>query len=92
MSDEMNLKAKTERDKMTIDLVGFVAEIINNISDHRDVIRELVSNAASREVGAKRIEIRVYESDMGLAITIADDGCGMDYARNGTSREDWISS
>lgn len=62
-----------------VDPVGLISEIINNIGDQRDVIRELISNSASREVGAKKINIRVYESDMGLAITITDDGRGMDY-------------
>lgn len=45
----------TEEHKMIIDPVGFISEIINNIGDQRDIIRELISNAAAKEIGAKNI-------------------------------------
>ncbi len=68
--------------KMVIEPVGVIFEIINNIGDQRDIIRELLSNAASKEVGAKKVEIRIYESDKGLAFTVTDDGCGMNYTKD----------
>lgn len=71
-----------EEHVIIVDPVGLISEIINNIGDQRDVIRELISNSASKEVGATKIKIRVYESDMGLAITITDDGRGMDYTND----------
>jgi len=78
-------EAISEEHRMIIDPVGFISEIINNIGDQRDIIRELISNASSKEVGAKKVDIRIYESDLGLAITVVDDGCGMDYTRNNKS-------
>lgn len=82
MPSDVEINEISEQHRMIIDPVGFIAELINNIGDQRDVIRELISNAASREVGAKHVHIRVYESDKGLAITVEDDGCGMNYTKN----------
>ena len=72
----------TEEHPMIIDPVGFICEIINNIGDQRDIIRELLSNASAREVKSKNVEIRIYESFNGLAITISDDGIGMNYTHS----------
>lgn len=82
MTNEIEVAEKTEEHKMIIDPVGFISEIINNVGDTRDIIRELISNAAAKEVGAKKVEIKVYESDKGLAITVSDDGKGMNYTKN----------
>jgi hypothetical protein len=82
MSKEFEATETSEEHRMIIDPVGFIAEIISNVGDPRDVIRELLSNAASMQVGAKKVTVRIYESDMGLAITVADDGCGMNYTKN----------
>jgi hypothetical protein len=82
MAKEFEASEITEEHKMIIDPVGFISEIINNIGDQRDIIRELLSNAAAKEVGATKVDVRIYESDMGLAITVVDDGCGMNYTKN----------
>jgi hypothetical protein len=83
MSDRFEEVAEIgDEHKIIVDPVGLISEIINNIADQRDIIRELISNAASKEVGAKKIKIRVYESDMGLAITVTDDGRGMNYTND----------
>lgn len=82
MSKDFEVTEISEQHRMIIDPVGFVAELINNIGDQRDVIRELISNAAAKEVGAKNVIVSIYESDLGLAITVEDDGCGMNYTKN----------
>lgn len=82
MASEFEVKDATSRHPIFIDPVGFISEIMNNIGDQRDIIRELISNAAAKEVKAKTIEIRIYESEKGLAITVSDDGIGMDYTGN----------
>jgi len=82
MVTEFEAIETSKKHRMIIDPVGFISEIINNIGDQRDIIRELLSNAASREVQAKNVKIRIYESDVGLAITISDDGCGMNYTKD----------
>ncbi len=65
--------------EISANLVGVLAEILSNVTDGREVIRELLSNAFAREVGATDIVISVYESDLGLAIAVQDNGIGMDY-------------
>ena len=68
--------------KLVVDPVGVIAEIISNITDERDVLRELLSNAAATEVKAEHITVSVYESDKGLSFTVQDDGVGMSYTKN----------
>jgi len=82
MPSEFQARDTAEEHRMIIDPVGFISEIINNIGDQRDIVRELLSNAAAKEVGAKKVNVRIYESDLGLAITVADDGRGMNYTKN----------
>jgi len=82
MLREPDVKVISEEHKMIIDPEGFVSEILNNIGDERDVIRELISNASAKEIGATKLEVRVYESDRGLSFTINDDGCGMNYTKD----------
>ncbi|MBM3911141.1 MAG: sensor histidine kinase [Thaumarchaeota archaeon] len=82
MPDRIDFTETGEEHKMIVDPVGLISEIINNIADPRDIIRELISNAASKEVGAKKVKILVYESEKGLAITVDDDGRGMNYTND----------
>jgi hypothetical protein len=65
--------------RMVVDPVGVVAEVIGSVSDPRDVIREMLSNSAAREVGATAISLSIYGHEKGLSFTVQDDGCGMDY-------------
>lgn len=67
---------------ISANLVGVLAEILSNVTDGREIVRELISNACAREVGAGHITISVYESDLGLSIAVEDDGIGMDYTRD----------
>jgi hypothetical protein len=82
MAREFEATETSEEHRMRIDPVGFVSEIINNIGDQRDIIRELLSNSASKEVDAKQVNVQIYESDLGLAITMSDNGCGMNYTKD----------
>ena len=81
MSSPIPLDQIKEHD-LQIDPVGVISEILNNLSDSRDIIRELLSNSCAKQVQASKIKIRIYESDMGLAITVEDDGIGMDYTED----------
>lgn len=82
MTNGVEITETSDEHEIAIDPVGFIAEIINNIGDQRDIIRELISNAASKEVSATKVEIKVYESDLGLAVTVSDDGIGMNYTKD----------
>jgi hypothetical protein len=44
-----------------------------------DLVRELLSNAGAREVGATRIEISYTKDKEGHIFEIEDNGCGMNY-------------
>jgi hypothetical protein len=70
---------------ISANLVGILSEIISNISDPREVIRELLSNACAREVAARNVEVSVFESRYGLSISVKDDGVGMEYTANNDS-------
>jgi len=74
-----------EKHKLYVDPVGVISEIVSNVTDERDVLRELLSNAAAREVKARNVSIRIYDSDRGLAFTVEDDGVGMDYTGSETN-------
>jgi len=76
------IEEEAREHKPVVDSVGVISEIISNISDQRNAIRELLSNAAAKKVGARHVGIRVYESDRGLSFTVEDNGCGMDYTND----------
>jgi len=44
-----------------------------------DLLRELVSNAAAKEVGATEILIKYTVDDAGHVFEVKDNGCGMNY-------------
>jgi len=71
-----------------IDPVGVLSEILANITDERQIIRELLSNSVAPSVKAKNIFIRVYESNKGLALTVKDDGVGMSFGAESKGRLD----
>jgi hypothetical protein len=49
-----------------------------------DLVRELLSNAGAREVGATRIEISYTKDREGHIFEIRDNGCGMSYTGHQT--------
>src|SRR6266571_2951780 len=77
------IPVEVDKHKLIVEAVGVISEVISNIDDDRDVLRELLSNAAAREVKAQVINIRVYESEKGLSFTVEDDGVGMNYTKDG---------
>lgn len=79
------IPVEVESHKLYVEAVGVISEIISNVTDERDVLRELLSNAAAREVKAKNVSVRIYDSDRGLAFTVEDDGVGMDYSKSETT-------
>jgi hypothetical protein len=44
-----------------------------------DLLRELISNAAAREVTATEINIKYTVDDSGHVFEVKDNGCGMNY-------------
>ena len=79
------LKADSS-DSKEVDLLRNEIAIFKNLIQERkhplDLIRELLSNAGAKEVGAKRIDISYTSSREGHIFEISDDGCGMNYTGN----------
>src|ERR1035441_7546040 len=47
-----------------------------------DLLRELISNAGSKEVGATEIKVKYTLDDEGHIFEVLDNGCGMDFTGN----------
>jgi hypothetical protein len=66
-----------------VELLRNEIAIFKNLIQERkhplDLIRELLSNAGAREVGATRIEIGYTHAREGHIFEISDNGCGMNY-------------
>ncbi len=74
----------TEKHNIKVDALGAIREVLNNLNDYRDVIRELLSNCCSKEVGAKNVKISVWGpgKEGYVFICVEDDGCGMNYTKD----------
>ena len=60
--------------------ISLIKQLIKERAHPLDLLRELISNAASREVGAKNIKVRYYvHPEYGNVFEVSDDGCGMDF-------------
>lgn len=59
--------------------IGIFTILIKEHKHSLDLIRELLSNAGAREVGATRIEISYTKDREGHIFEIKDNGCGMNY-------------
>lgn len=58
--------------------VGLAKQLIKEISNPLDLVRECISNSAAKEVGAKQIRITIYlHPEYGYVFEFLDDGCGM---------------
>jgi len=59
--------------------VGILKNLIKERVHRLDLVRELLANAGSREVGATEIEISYTKDKEGHIYEITDNGCGMNY-------------
>lgn len=76
-------KARSKEVELYFQEVSLMRQLIREISDPLDLLRELVSNAAAREVKAKNIWIRCYPHPEDVYVfEVQDDGIGMDYSDN----------
>jgi len=66
-----------------VDIIKQDIAIFKNLIKERkhplDLVRELLSNAGAREVGATRIEISYTKDKEGHIFEVADNGCGMNF-------------
>jgi hypothetical protein len=59
--------------------IGIFKNLIKERKHPLDLVRELLSNAGAREVGASSIEISYTKDREGHIFEIKDDGCGMNF-------------
>lgn len=65
--------------------VSLAKQIIMERKTPFDLLRELISNSAAKEVGTKEIRISYFMTDLGHAFRVEDDGCGMDLTKDITN-------
>lgn len=79
-------KARAKEADLYFQEVSIMRQLITEISHPLDVLRELISNSAAKEVKAKNIWIRCYPHPEDIYVfEVEDDGIGMDYSENPTS-------
>ncbi len=59
--------------------ISLMRQLIQERLQPLDLVRELLSNAGAREVGAGEIRINYYVNQDGHVFEVSDNGCGMNY-------------
>src|SRR5437868_15125581 len=62
-----------------INEISLMKQIIKERAQPLDLLRELLSNAGAKEVGATEIRINYYLNQNGHVFEVQDNGCGMNY-------------
>lgn len=78
LEDFMDKSTSREVDILTQEIAVF-KNLIKERKNDLDLVRELLSNAGAREVGATRIEISYTKDKEGHIFDVLDDGCGMNF-------------
>jgi hypothetical protein len=73
------MKSKTKDVDILKNEIGIFKNLIKERKHPLDMIRELLSNAGAREVGATSIEISYTKDRDGHIFEIVDNGCGMNF-------------
>jgi hypothetical protein len=76
------MKSRPRKIEIQKNDIAVFKNIIQEYIHPLDLIRELLSNAGAREVGATRIEINYSRAKEGNIFEISDNGCGMNYTGN----------
>lgn len=64
--------------------LSLMKQLIKERKHPLDLLRELISNAGAREVGATEIKIRYTVDEVGHIFEVTDNGCGMNFTGNKT--------
>jgi hypothetical protein len=77
-----HIESKGKDHDPVIHEIAIAKQIIQERKGPLDLLRELISNAGSKEVGATEINIIYTMSKDGHVFTVEDNGIGMDYTNN----------
>lgn len=73
------LKSTSQEVDPLVSEVAILKLLIKERPGHLDLIRELLSNSGSKEIGATKIEISYTKDKEGHIFEVKDNGCGMNY-------------
>ena len=73
------IESKGRDVNLIIEEVALMKQLIKERSHPLSLLRELISNAGAKEVGATEIRVRYTVDDEGHIFEVIDNGCGMDY-------------
>lgn len=76
------IKSKGKEVDLVIHELALTKQLIKERIHPLDLLRELISNAGAREVGATEIRIKYTVDEEGHIFEVVDNGCGMDYTGN----------
>lgn len=62
--------------------ISLMKQLIKERAHPLDLLRELISNAGAKEVGATEIKIKYTVDDIGHIFEVSDNGCGMNFTNN----------
>jgi hypothetical protein len=77
-----HIEAKGKDHDPVIHEIAIAKQIIQERKGPLDLLRELISNAGAREVGATEINISYTMAKEGHVFNVEDNGIGMDYTNN----------
>lgn len=73
----------SEEVELIVHEIALMKALIKERKHPLDLLRELISNSAAREVSSQNISIKYYvHPDYGNVFEVKDDGCGMDFTND----------
>lgn len=82
MNERDRIESSGEEFSPIVHEVSVMRQVILERVHPLDLLRELISNAAAKEVGATEIKIKYTVDDTGHIFEVVDNGCGMNYTGN----------
>jgi nitrate/nitrite-specific signal transduction histidine kinase len=76
------IKSKGQDVDPIINELSVMKQLIKERVHPLDLLRELISNAGSKEVGATEIKVKYTVDEEGHIFEVVDNGCGMDFTGN----------
>lgn len=76
------IKSQSKETDIMINELSLMKQLIKERAHPLDLLRELISNAGAKEVGATEIKIKYTVDDLGHIFEVSDNGCGMDFTDN----------
>jgi hypothetical protein len=76
------IKSKSKDVDPILNELSLMKQLIKERAHPLDLLRELISNAGAKEVGATEIKVKYTVDEEGHIFEVIDNGCGMDFTDN----------